>query len=183
MNNREEKRAHIITEIEAEFDEPIADIVAGMREQNCSWRTIAGALGINVLTLRRWRRVFGFSPVGSEKRIVEDNSREHRADRVARERGYKDFGDMFRSMRLSGMTIDCISEEIGIGKTMIRKYAPEDTRDIHIFTEKSREASRYNLLIARESAGKSSPWMRESIGVRERKANERNRINASDIGR
>lgn len=55
---RGRNRAGIVREIEAEFDEPIRDVIVGMREQRCNWTVIAGVLGIGRNTLNRWRKLW-----------------------------------------------------------------------------------------------------------------------------
>lgn len=63
--------------LEGEYQEPIADIIAGFREQGATWRTTAGALGVGSLqTLIRWRRLLGM-PVGGSW-LFDSLSREER---------------------------------------------------------------------------------------------------------
>ena len=45
--------------IEAEFDEPLEDVIFGLRDLVYSWRTVAGALGIYHRTLYNWRKARG----------------------------------------------------------------------------------------------------------------------------
>lgn len=45
--------------IEAEFEEPIKDVIVGLREQGCTWRSIALALEVHYETVKRWRRWLG----------------------------------------------------------------------------------------------------------------------------
>ena len=47
--------------IEREFDEPLADVIIGMRQQGNTWMTIAGILGCNYKTLIRWRKTLGLA--------------------------------------------------------------------------------------------------------------------------
>lgn len=46
-------------EVEAEYNEPLAEIITGFRAQGQPWRVIAEAMGIRECTLRRWRADLG----------------------------------------------------------------------------------------------------------------------------
>jgi transposase-like protein len=43
----------------AEFDEPIADTIVGLRNMGLSWADVAGAMDVPQWTLRDWRRSLG----------------------------------------------------------------------------------------------------------------------------
>ena len=55
-NPGHQRRIALWRALEAEFNEPIADTIQGLREQGNTWRTVAGALGINLSTLQEWRK-------------------------------------------------------------------------------------------------------------------------------
>ncbi len=147
--------------LELEFDEPLADIVIGMREQACSWKTIAGALGISSRTLRRWRRKIGFSPIDSRNIVRENHFKPRMVDEIARRHGYNDFEDMYRDMRLSKkMTVAQMSEKTKICERTITKWTPRELKGTEIKTKKKIAAANKNLAKARAVANstRSSPW-------------------------
>lgn len=49
-------RQRLIRKIEAEYQEPVREVIRIYRRQGNTWRTIAGALGINLNTLVLWRK-------------------------------------------------------------------------------------------------------------------------------
>ena len=137
----------MIRAIEEEFDEPLADIVIGMREQGCSWRTIAGALDISILTLRKWRKELGFAP-SDGRRILEEGS--WFSDSIVRSLGYRDFTSMYYDLRLSKkMTVKQISDYTGISTRTIEERTPASLKGMEIKTEKKVAAAKKNLERAR----------------------------------
>ena len=167
-------RASMVSSIEKEFDEPLADIVIGMREQGCNWSTIAGALDISVRTLRRWRRDMDFAPINQCGIVTENRQRAKFVDDVARRHGYDDFVSMYRDMRLSRkMTVAQMSLHTGICERTITKWTPKNLKGIEIKTEKKVAAAQENLARAREIAYaiKASPWYRDSDQIFRRKPN------------
>lgn len=47
-------------QVEAEYGEPLADVIRGLRALGYSWPTVAGALGISNRQLLIWRKQLGF---------------------------------------------------------------------------------------------------------------------------
>ena len=43
--------------VEAEFGEPVKDVIVGLREQGCTWRSVALALEVHYETVKRWRQM------------------------------------------------------------------------------------------------------------------------------
>lgn len=163
------KRVDIIKKIEAEFDEPLPDIVMGMREQGCNWDTVAGALGITARTLRIWRREIGFAPIDRFNVVIEHRSGERIVDRIARRYGYYNFEDMYRDMRLSrNMTVAQMSKKTGICERTITKWTPPELKGMEIKTPKKVAAAKRNLAKARAIANPArlSPWFKRWNGRR-----------------
>lgn len=68
------KHLNAISRIEADFGEPILDTINGLRADGYNWQTVAGAMGVTVLTLFRWRKEFGMEiNQGKRKRSKPDN--------------------------------------------------------------------------------------------------------------
>lgn len=64
LTNPGRRRRHAIWQaIEREYDEPVRDVLAVLRQQGCSWPTVAGVLGVTCQTVRNWRRVLQL-PIG-----------------------------------------------------------------------------------------------------------------------
>lgn len=116
--------------IEAEFDEPLADIILGLREQGNSWRTVAGALGIGPGTLVEWRRALGLK-LEQHDNVFDPSSLPERTptDWRARELGYEDATDAVLDMRLrQGLTVEQAAERLGVCADTISRYTPSDIR-------------------------------------------------------
>lgn len=58
--------------IEAEFGEPLADVITGLRALGYSWATVAGALDITPRTLVTWRRQLGLPTDSRDRRADVD---------------------------------------------------------------------------------------------------------------
>jgi hypothetical protein len=65
---RGRNRPSNIKVVEEEFGEPILDTINGLRAAGCNWETVAGAMDITVLTLFRWRKMFGME-IDQGKRV------------------------------------------------------------------------------------------------------------------
>lgn len=75
MISRGRNREKNIAIVEAEFGEPLKDIIIGLREQGNKWSTVAGAMDIQILTLLRWRRLLGLE-VDPMKRLYTSRDKD-----------------------------------------------------------------------------------------------------------
>lgn len=117
-------------QIEDEFEEPIADVIIGLREQGNSWRTVAGCLNISLGTLVEWRKVLGM-PLGKHDNVYDPSSLPETTptDRKAQALGYHDATDAVLDMRLKQrLTIREAAEQLGVHYTTITAYTPPELR-------------------------------------------------------
>jgi len=125
-----ERRLKMWAEIEAEFGEPVRDVIVGLREQGNSWRTVAGALGTTLVTLQEWRKELGL-PLDRSIQIYDPSSLpEHTpTDILARELGYKDATEAVLDMRLKqGLTLEQVAERLGVCIGTVLRYTPKKLR-------------------------------------------------------
>lgn len=66
--------------IETEFDEPVHEVISGMRAQGATWRAVSGALEVSMTTLVFWRRLLGLPVDGTVQ--WDDLSREGLRERA-----------------------------------------------------------------------------------------------------
>ena len=126
-----------IAEIEAEFSEPLRDVIVGMREQGCTWRTIAGALGVSRAQVYLWRRQFG---IKDRRRFYRKRAR---VDSTAQTLGYRDAQEAIRELRWSGLTLSEVANLLGCSvRTVTRHYPPGLAGEIFVKTEKYLESRR-----------------------------------------
>lgn len=100
--------------IEAEFDEPLADIIMGLREQGNSWRTVAGVLGVSLDALLQWRKELDL-PVDRQDKCYDPSSyplSPH--EQQARELGYASFAEAVTALRLEGKTLRQVADLFGV---------------------------------------------------------------------
>lgn len=129
-NPGHKRRVQRWREIEAEFMEPVADVIQGLREQGNSWRTVAGALGCAQSTLKEWRRALGL-PLDQNDKVRDPSSTPERTptDLAARELGYEDAEDAVLDMRLrEQMTIFQAAERLGVHYCTVVLYTPKKLR-------------------------------------------------------
>lgn len=137
--------------IETEFDEPLRDILSGMRAQGASWDTIAGALDIPPATLKRWRQHFGLR----DGRYIRDLRQAHRlSDARSQALGYADLFDAMRDCRLiRRMTWRETARHLGISVSTLIQHCPEQLRGDYCMSEAGRATLRENLQRARQQRG------------------------------
>ena len=129
-------------DVEQEYGEPIRDVLLGFRQMECSWRTIAGALGISEPALRRWRSELGIE----DDRIFRDIPQVYKTERAARELGYRSASDAVVSLRTMGHTIEATAAKLGISKSAVKyHYPPGFGGTVYVITERAREARRQNV--------------------------------------
>ena len=138
--------------IEVEFDEPLRDILSGMREQGASWDTIAGALEVPLATLKRWRQHFGLC----DGRYIRDLRQPRRlSDERAQARGYADLLDGIRDCRLvRRMTWRATANYLSVNVSTLTQRRPEQLRGDYCMSEAGRAVVRANVQRARQQRGK-----------------------------
>jgi len=118
--------------IEAEYGEPIVDVIRGLRHQDGgnSWRTVAGTLGCSRSTLQEWRRALGL-PMDQHDNIYDPSSTPELTptDAKAQALGYESATDAVIDMRLcQGLTIFEAADALGVHYTTITAYTPLELR-------------------------------------------------------
>lgn len=125
-----ERRLQMWADIEEEFGEPVADVIAGLREQGNSWRTVAGALEISRSTLQLWRKELAL-PLDQHDNVRDPSSTPEYTptDIKARALGYDDARDAVIEMRLSrGLTLRQVAAELGVHPATVLRYTPRRLR-------------------------------------------------------
>lgn len=61
---------------QAEFGEPLADVIIGLRDLGYSWATVAGAMDISCWTLYDWRKQLGLPTDRRDRRSDPDPTAE-----------------------------------------------------------------------------------------------------------
>lgn len=152
-------------EVEAEFGEPIRDVIVGLRETCITWRNVAGAMDIGFQTLREWRIRLGIAIDGA--RVCDETSSKDVADRrigmAARDLGYVGVQDAIADMRMvRRMTLRECAKALGVSPPTVAQYAPSGTmgfrnysgRGLAVLQESMRRAQRVSV----ERRKRWHPW-------------------------
>lgn len=129
-NPGHQRRRALWRDIEREFDEPLRDVIAGMREQGNSWRTVAGALGVHRSTLLQWRKALRL-PLDQHANVKDASSVAERTplDQKARALGYEDAIDAVIQMRLvDGMQLVEVARVLDCHINTVCNYTPRQLR-------------------------------------------------------
>lgn len=113
--------------IEAEYGEPIRDIILGMRADGYLWKTIAGALGITERSLNNWRQLLGI-PLNPLDHKVDIEMLHRPRDKKAQARGYANLADALYDLRAKHWTYDEIAAHLGLSNSTIDVNMPEELR-------------------------------------------------------
>lgn len=118
--------------IEADFGEPMAGIIQGLREVDGgnSWRTVAGCLGISRDTLQVWRQMLDL-PLDKHVKVYDPSSTPDHTptDCKAQALGYENATDAVLDMRLrQGLTIKEAAKVLGVCDVTIINYTPPKVR-------------------------------------------------------
>lgn len=129
-----ERRLRMWAEIEAEFGEPVRDVIVGLREQRNSWRTVAGTLGVSLSTLQEWRKELGL-PLDRSIQIYDPSSLpEHTPTDIhilARKLGYENATEAVLDMRLKQkLTLEQAARKLGVCIGTILRYTPKRLRGL-----------------------------------------------------
>ena len=137
------KQAHAerIAAIEAEFGEPFADIVAGMRTNNTAYETIAGALRMSCTTFRRWLKKYDLFDGRSAKPIPRIRPTDQRAQQL----GFRNAGQLVIDFRLDEKTNIDIAQALGCHHGYVYYITPESVKGLNIITPRRRAARRQNM--------------------------------------
>jgi hypothetical protein len=119
-------------EIEAGFDEPLADVIVGLREQDGgnSWRTVAGTLGVSLSTLAEWRKALGL-PLDTHCKRHDPSSTPELTpcDLKAIVAGYPSMREAVIDLRLrQGKTLKEAAEILNCHPGTIYEYMPRELR-------------------------------------------------------
>jgi len=127
--------------IEAEFGEPLRDVIVVMREQGCTWGTIAGALGVSRSQVYLWRKGLGIE----DHRRLRDaaSSRPSKIELAARRLGYRNAEQAIIDLRFSGHTLVETANILGVSpRTVTRHYPPGFSGLVFVQTEAYKESRR-----------------------------------------
>jgi DNA invertase Pin-like site-specific DNA recombinase len=152
--------------IETEFDEPIRDVIQGLREQGNSWRTVAGALGVSLSTLQEWRKALNMQLNHADK-VFDPSSlpRYTPTDCKARALGYEDAQDAVLEMRCKDqLTIKQVARILGIHYTTVTRYTPSELRGA-IYNRSTRwwEIRRAQILLLTKQNQRNSSYIWRKI--------------------
>ena len=145
--------------IEAEYGEPIRDIILGMRADGYLWQTIAGALDITERNLIYWRELLGI-PLEPHNMKRDKELMVLPRDKKAQAKGYANLEDAIRELRSQQWTYKMIGAHLGLCKHTICKAMPEELRGVQMFPperiEKLREHAK--RVFAGKRGRRSHPW-------------------------
>lgn len=117
--------------IEAEYGEPVADVIRHFREDGCSWATIAGALGVHRTTLRKWRGALGLSVDGERSALTLEYPRPSYCK--ARDAGFATMMDAIRHYRLvERLTGAETAARLGVSRVTISQYTPVEIKGMQM---------------------------------------------------
>lgn len=122
-----------------EFGESFERVIRGFRADGCSWNTIAGALEMPAVTLRKWAKAMGLL----DKRRNLEQRRTPLDDR-ARKLGYADATDMVRNWRMQGKTRLDIATALKCHPGSLYWHTPEEVKGLNRLTERQRQARKKN---------------------------------------
>lgn len=144
--------------IEAEFDEPLKDVIVGMRVQGCTWRTIAGALGVSRTQIYLWRKEFG---IEDTRRLRDAMSTWPTQIKIAaKELGYHSVEQAIVDLRMSH-TLEETAAILGVReRTVTRHYPPGFSGTVFTKTEKYIESRKRTgqMTVERCRRRKRSKW-------------------------
>jgi len=150
-----EERMERREEIEAEFGEPLRDVIVGMREQECTWGTIGGALGVSRSQVYLWRKELG---IEDSRRLYNAGSfGPSKVEMAARRLGYRSAEVAIIDLRFGGRTLAETAEMLGVDpKTVTRHYPPGFAGLVFVKTERYVESRREWGLRAAERRRKAA---------------------------
>lgn len=156
------RRLSLWQAIEDEFDEPLADVIAGLREQGNTWRTVAGALGVSLSVLVEWRKALGL-PLNQREQTYDPSSpaQPNKSDINACALGYNDASSAIADMRLKGMTLKEIGEKLNIHPVHVCKLSPPPIKGIHNTSARGAAVHREQVK-HRKRGGREHIWSKDN---------------------
>jgi len=150
--------SELVAHIEGEFDEPLRDVILGMREQGCTWRTIAGALGVSRAQVYLWRKELG---IVDNRRLRDALSTRPTQIRIAaKELGYRNVAQAIVDLRMSH-SLEETAAILGVAvRTVTRHYPPGFSGAVFTKTEKYIESRKRTgqMTVERCKRRKRSKW-------------------------
>jgi len=152
--------------VEEEFGEPLADIIAGLRAQGNTWRTVAGVLGVNAVTLYEWRKKLTL-PV-DKHRVIHYRRICRPVEKAAKRLGYESLGEALRDLRLHRrMTHTQVAARLGVNIATITRNLPPELKGMRNISPEGRarwrqraSGMRRRALDARRQKGHA--WQRDN---------------------
>lgn len=138
-NKPHRTEAVAVRAIETEFGQSFAEVIRGFREDGRTWATIAGALELPLVSLRRWCKRRGLL----DKHRLYENPRGPLNAR-ARRLGYVSASEMVREWRMNGKTRLEIAEALHCHPASLYWHTPDEIKNMQRLTEKQRAARRRN---------------------------------------
>ena len=156
------RRVALMAEVEAEFGEPLADTITGLRTQGNTWRTVAGALGVSLGVLVEWRKALGL-PLNKHEQTYDPSSRRApcRSELSAQSLGYVDAPTAIAAMRLDGLTLREIGERLGIHPAYVSDLSPKAVRGIQNCSARGRQVHAVQVR-HRKRGGRDHPWSEDN---------------------
>lgn len=147
--------------IEAEYGEPVRDVIQGLRAQGCSWPTVAGALGMDPKTLTALRRRLGMTVDGTRQQDADREPMPLWADLQAQQHGYENISTAIEAMRLGEhLTVQEIAARLGVSVTTVQVHTPDAAKGVVNWSAAGKEAQRENArrLARTRSNRMDHPW-------------------------
>lgn len=137
-NPGHKRRMKIWAQIEDEFDEPISDVIMGLREQDGgnSWRTVAGCLDVSPQTLLEWRHALGLDVDATDQKYdpssYKSGKPHNHLDHRAKALGYENAIDAVTEMRLKrGLTIKETAQVLGCHYQTVSLHTPDGIKGLY----------------------------------------------------
>lgn len=154
--------------IEAEFGEPLRDVIVGLREQGNSWRTVAGTLDVSLAALQEWRKALGL-PLDTHDKLRDPSSHRHmpKSERRARELGYPSLHEALLDMRVrQRLTIFQIADRLGVHYGTVSAHMPRKIRGkLRNRSPHARAALQRRNRETRRPAPADHPWREDNEAV------------------
>ena len=116
--------------IEAEYGEPVRDVVQGFRDMGLKWDTVAEILGVTTSTLWAWRLQLGMRVSRRNPVYYDEDYRTQRSysDRMARAAGFESMADAIRAMHMRGTPKIKMARRLGVDVSTVKKHTPHELK-------------------------------------------------------
>lgn len=130
----------------------LPDIIKDYRAAGTSWKTIAGVLGVNYNTLKKWRAWYGLEIDARNKVYDFAPGSEPIANQLAEQHGYKSFDALAYDWRITHkMTVKQCADRLGVSAQTVRKFTPYGLKGYRHITPRLIETATANLVKARQA--------------------------------